>query len=144
MSSKQIKELLKIMDTNDLVELELQEADFRIKLRKREEHAVREVRAKAASVEPITAQPIVAKDDAKYFEVKSPMVGTFYRSAGPDSPVFVEKGTEIKADTVICIIEAMKVMNEIKAGTSGRIVDVLVENAQPVEYGQVLFRVLPG
>ena len=76
--------------------------------------------------------------------VKSPMVGTFYRSASPESKPFVEPGTKVADNTVVCIIEAMKIFNEIPADLSGTIVEVCVENKQPVEYGQVLFRVDPA
>ncbi|NQU42880.1 acetyl-CoA carboxylase biotin carboxyl carrier protein [bacterium] len=76
-------------------------------------------------------------------EIKSPMVGTFYRAPAPDAPPYVEEGAEVNSDTVLCIIEAMKLMNEIKAETRGKIVRALVENGQPVEFGQPLFLVEP-
>jgi len=89
------------------------------------------------------ATPDSEQDDPEegYAYVRSPMVGTFYRAAAPDVPPFVENNQKVSADSVICIIEAMKVMNEIQADVSGTIVDILVENAQPVEYGQPLFKV---
>ena len=77
-------------------------------------------------------------------EIKSPMIGTFYRAPSPESAPYIEVGTEVNADTVVCIIEAMKVMNEIKAETKGVITQVLVENAKPVEFGQPLFKLRPG
>jgi acetyl-CoA carboxylase biotin carboxyl carrier protein len=86
---------------------------------------------------------IKASDDSKYFTVKSPMIGTFYRTPSPDKPVFVNVGDEIKTGKVLCIIEAMKLFNEIESEVSGRIVKVLVDNATPVEYDQPLFLVEP-
>lgn len=89
------------------------------------------------------ATPDAEQDDPEegYAYVRSPMVGTFYRAAAPDVPPFVENNQKVSEDSVICIIEAMKVMNEIQADVKGTIVDILVENAQPVEYGQPLFKV---
>jgi len=95
------------------------------------------------------AQPVAAAapapkaETSNYLTIKSPMIGTFYRSAGPDSPSFVEIGDEVKTGKVVCIIEAMKLFNEIESEISGRIVKVLVENATPVEYDQPLFLVEP-
>ena len=94
----------------------------------------------AAAAGPEGAAVAEAEAAGKFLVIKSPMVGTFYRSPAPDAEPFVEKGDMVKADTVLCIVEAMKLMNEIKAETSGRVADVLVENAQPVEYGQPLFK----
>ena len=87
------------------------------------------------------AHPQAAGDE--FIEITSPMVGTFYSSPSPDSDAFVTVGSRIGADTVVCIVEAMKVMNEIKAECGGVVAEVCVQNAQPVEYGQVLFRVRP-
>jgi acetyl-CoA carboxylase biotin carboxyl carrier protein len=98
--------------------------------------------AKAASA--LAQSPAVAAEVIeKFVEIKSPMVGTFYAAPSPDSDPYVSAGTRITADTVVCIIEAMKVMNEIKAECSGTLVEVVVENGRPVEYGQVLFKVRP-
>lgn len=83
-------------------------------------------------------------DEAGIAYVKSPMVGTFYRSPSPENPVFVDVGAKVEEKTVVCIIEAMKIMNEIQAETKGTVVEVLVENGQPVEYGQRLFKVKLG
>jgi len=80
-------------------------------------------------------------DEAGFAYVKSPMVGTFYRSPSPENPSFVENGSKVEEKTVVCIIEAMKIMNEIQAETKGTVVEVLVENGQPVEYGQRLFKI---
>jgi acetyl-CoA carboxylase biotin carboxyl carrier protein len=90
---------------------------------------------------PPTAAPVSTPDDeAGVTYVKSPMVGTFYRSPSPDSPAFADPGTKVEEKTVVCIIEAMKIMNEIQAEAKGTVVEVLVENGQPVEYGQRLFK----
>jgi acetyl-CoA carboxylase biotin carboxyl carrier protein len=92
-----------------------------------------------AAAAPVAAQPETSNDS----EIKSPMIGTFYRSPSPESAPYVEVGTEVNPDTVVCIIEAMKVMNEIKAEVKGVVTQVLVENAKPVEFGQPLFKVRP-
>jgi acetyl-CoA carboxylase biotin carboxyl carrier protein len=84
-----------------------------------------------------------AEQDEGLEEITSPMVGTFYRSSSPGADAYVNKGSEVEPDTVVCIVEAMKVMNEIKAGVEGEIVEILVEDAEPVEFGQPLFQVRP-
>ncbi len=98
--------------------------------------------AVAAAPAPSAAPAPAAAPEGK--PIQSPMVGTFYRSPSPEAEPFVQRGTSVKPDTVICIIEAMKVLNEIRAETSGVIVDVLVENGQPVEFGQPLFLIRPS
>jgi len=90
-----------------------------------------------------SATPAAAGDESRYKAIKSPIVGTFYRSAGPDKPAFVKVGDSISAGTVVCIVEAMKLFNEIESDISGTVVKVLVDDAQPVEYDQVLFLVDP-
>jgi acetyl-CoA carboxylase biotin carboxyl carrier protein len=97
----------------------------------------------AAPVAASAPSPAPKSDDSKYLTIKSPMIGTFYRSGGPDKPSFVEIGDEVTAGKVVCIVEAMKLFNEIESEISGRIVKVLVENATPVEYDQPLFLVEP-
>ena len=99
--------------------------------------------APAEASTPTTAAPAASNDDAKYVTIKSPMIGTFYRSAGPDKPVFVNVGDEIGTGKVVCIIEAMKLFNEIESDIKGKIVKVLVNDATPVEYDQPLFLVDP-
>jgi len=105
------------------------------------------VAAPARATEPV-AQPAAnttaPASDKKYLEIKSPMIGTLYRSPSPDKPNFVNIGDEIKAGQTVCIIEAMKLFNEIESDISGRIVKVMVENATPVEFDQVLFLVEPA
>jgi acetyl-CoA carboxylase biotin carboxyl carrier protein len=98
----------------------------------------------AAASAPVAAAPAPKSDDSKLLTIKSPMIGTFYRSGGPDKPSFVEVGDEISSGKVVCIVEAMKLFNEIESEISGRIVKVLVENATPVEYDQPLFLVEPA
>ncbi len=97
----------------------------------------------AESSTPAAVAPVASNDDAKYVTIKSPMIGTFYRSAGPDKPLFVNVGDEIGAGKVVCIIEAMKLFNEIESDIKGKIVKVLVNDATPVEYDQPLFLVDP-
>ena len=99
--------------------------------------------APAEAGAPAATPPAAANEDAKYITIKSPMIGTFYRSAGPDKPVFVNVGDEIGTGKVVCIIEAMKLFNEIESDIKGKIVKVLVNDATPVEYDQPLFLVDP-
>ncbi len=98
--------------------------------------------APAAEV-PAAAPPPTPVAAPKYHEVRSPIVGTFYRSPAPDAPPFVQVGSTVEKGTVLCIVEAMKLMNEIESDIAGRVVQIMVENAQPVEYGQVLFLIEP-
>lgn len=95
--------------------------------------------AAAPAASPEVTQPV--QDDASIEVIKAPMVGTFYRAPAPDSPPFVDVGSSIQNSTVVCILEAMKVMNEIKAGVTGTVTEILVENGQPVEFGQPLFKI---
>ena len=100
-----------------------------------------QVASRDTPIAPVAAPPTV---DPKWEEIKSPMVGTFYRAAGPDEAPFVEVGDRIRIGQTVCIIEAMKLMNEIEAEISGQVIEILVENGQPIEYGQPLMRVNPG
>ncbi len=97
--------------------------------------------APAAAAPAPAAAPAAASDDASIVYIKSPMVGTFYRSGSPESKPYAEAGTKVVENSVVCIIEAMKIMNEIQAELKGVVVEILVENGQPVEYGQKLFKV---
>ncbi len=151
-----IKELIDIMIANDLVEIEIVQGDSKVHLKRPGalEHLVPRIQhIPAASlptaIPPAQGQPApaaqnVIAQDAGLLEIKSPMVGTFYKAPGPDSPPYVKVGDSVGPDTVVCIVEAMKVMNEIKAELSGTIEKVMVENGQAVEYGQVLFKVRPN
>jgi acetyl-CoA carboxylase biotin carboxyl carrier protein len=146
---KEIKAIIDLMKKHDLSVFEIEKEGFRLKLEKgpsaQATAAVASAGAgvpKAASPAPETAQsaprPI---ETIPLKEIVSPMVGTFYRSASPEGAPFVDVGKSVTEDTVVCIIEAMKVMNEIKAETSGIIAEVMAENGKPVQFGQVLFKV---
>ncbi len=141
---KSLRQLVKLMNENDLAELDLRSGTQRIRLRKRGNEVVPVVPAPAAvHASPPAAARAAAEPAANVIEIKSPMLGTFYRAASPDAEPFIQVGSHVDSDTVVCIIEAMKVFNEITADCRGKIVAVAVENAQPVEFGQVLFRVDP-
>ena len=146
---KEIKTIIDLMKKNDLSVFEIEKEGFRLKLEKApsaQSHAPAwpavTMPPKADSTAP-EAPPPAAKtiETVPLKEIVSPMVGTFYRSASPDSAPFVDVGKSVTDDTVVCIIEAMKVMNEIKAETSGVIAEVLADNGKPVQFGQALFRV---
>ena len=139
MDIKKLKELIKFMDDNNLAELEVEEEGKRVKLRRDasgQPIIAPQIQASASEAKP--EQPEV-KSNA--IEVKSPMVGTFYRSPSPEERPYVEVGQTIKPGDVICIVEAMKLMNEIKAEVGGRITQILAENGNPVEFGQILFTI---
>jgi len=152
---EKIKELIEIMKQDNLLELEIQHGDDKISVKRegsKPPQIVSSAQVPAIPVSSTTEQPAAtpqqAADDADKFRddmvhIKAPMVGTFYAAASPDSEAFVEAGSEVNPQTVVCIIEAMKVMNEIKAETNGIVEQVLVKNGQAVEYGQPLFKVRP-
>ncbi|MFH1837505.1 MAG: acetyl-CoA carboxylase biotin carboxyl carrier protein [Candidatus Omnitrophota bacterium] len=145
MNTKKIKELIDLMNENGLTEIEVENEGLKIKLSKKgqiTEQIASFVPSNAAG-EPNAKTQDTAKNTGNSKEVKSPMVGTFYRSALPDSDPFVEIGDAVKKGDVLCIIEAMKLMNEIKSEFSGKIADILIENAEAVEFGQILFLVEP-
>lgn len=149
MELKDIKAIIDLMKKNDLSVFEMEKDGFRLKLQKGAgEQTVfaapplpQMSAAPAAGGGAPAASPGVppASDASK--EIASPMVGTFYRAASPESPPFVDVGREVNEDTVVCIIEAMKVMNEIKAEVKGVIAEVVAENGKPVQFGQALFKV---
>ena len=152
MELKDIKAIMDLMKKHSVTDLELEEEGFKIKLRRGPggNGGSDEFLQPVVAVAPTAAVPAAAAPAApaapagpKDPEIKAPTVGTFYRSPSPDSPSFVEVGTEVNPDTVVCIVEAMKVMNEIKAEMHGVITEVLAENTKPVEFGQPLFRVRP-
>ncbi len=149
MNIKELKELIALMNEHQLVEIELEREGMKIRLRKAGGGGI-EIVGPGPTLMPISpsagAASLPASEAAQKLAglgVKSPMVGTFYRAPAPEAPPFVEVGQEIEPGQVLCIIEAMKLMNEIKAEVKGRILQILVENAQPVEFGQVLFLVEP-
>ena len=146
MELKKVKELIDIMKENDLVELEVVDGDSKIHL-KRPGAAAPVMTQVPMAATPTTAAAVEeaaseAKDDT-LIEIPSPIVGTFYQASSPDAEPYVKVGDKVQPDTVVCIIEAMKVMNEIKAEASGTVVEVLCKDGQAVEYGQALFKVRP-
>ena len=146
MELKDIRAIIDLMKKNDLSVFEMEKDGFRLKLQKGAgEHTVFTSAAPAASAPAAPASaPAPAAEAATSGSLKdivSPMVGTFYRAGSPETPAFVDVGKEVSEETVVCIIEAMKVMNEIKAETKGVIAEIVAENGKPVQFGQVLFRV---
>ena len=145
------------MKKNSVSEFELEKQDFKIRLKRggngNSSGGSSDEAPVVTYVQPVTAIPApvvvsaptaaAAASAQSELEIKSPMIGTFYRSPSPESASYVELGTEVNPETVVCIIEAMKVMNEIKAEAKGVITEVLVENAKPVEFGQPLFKLRP-
>ena len=145
---QKINELIKIMKQNELVEVEIKHGDDRIFVKRSQPQSplgrtVTAVPLVGADVSAVPVRPSGAQHKEGLVEIKSPLIGTFYATPSPDSKHYVEIGSHVDSQTVVCIIEAMKVMNEIKAETVGTIVETLVSNGQAVEYGQVLFRVKP-
>ena len=150
MDLDQLKKLLELMNQNQLTELEFEEEGFKVRLRKGGAdapqgvaivHAMPPGTTGAMSGTSLALPPMAALVDADLVEVKAPLVGTYYRSPKPELPPFVEVGTQVKPETTLCIVEAMKVMNEIKAEMEGEVREVLVQNGEAVEFGQPLFRV---
>lgn len=145
---KKVKELIELMIEKDLVEVEIVDGDSKIHLKRPGSSmplhsAPMPIMVPAAAPATAPAAAAVIADDDKLVAIKSPIIGTFYSSPSPDSPPYVKAGDHVTAETVVCIIEAMKVMNEIKAETTGTIEKVMINNGQTVEYGQVLFKVRP-
>jgi acetyl-CoA carboxylase biotin carboxyl carrier protein len=140
---KDIKALIDLMKKNDLSVFEMEKDGFRIKLQKGlgDQPIISSTAAPTLMAPAVTNGPGTSAESASLKDIVSPMVGTFYEAASPDASPFVDVGTKVNEDTVVCIIEAMKVMNEIKAETSGVIAEVVAENSKPVQFGQVLFRV---
>ena len=152
MDLKDIKAIIDLMKKNSISEFELEKQDFKIKLKRGGAQIVQyEEPGPALSVPAagvVTALPAATHAPAPASgsgdtEIKSPMIGTFYRAPSPESANYVEVGSEVNTDTVVCIIEAMKVMNEIKAEVRGVITDILIDNAKPVEFGQPIFKIRP-
>ena len=146
MNLDEIKSILQLMEANKLVEFEYEDDGRRLKLRRAEDRPIAAAVPMAAPIAiPVAAPaaaaaaPVEAARPANVAEFKSPLVGTFYRSAKPDSDAFVNIGDEVGPEKVLCIIEAMKVMNEIKAEMSGVVRDILVKNGQAVEFGEPMF-----
>jgi acetyl-CoA carboxylase biotin carboxyl carrier protein len=159
---KQIKQIIDLMKRSELSEFAVEEEGFKLKIRRgtngfpvvSSSHAASSLATAPESAAPAPAAPAAASPPAEKSAaageetgvtfIKSPMVGTFYRAPSPESNSFVELGGKVSESTVVCIIEAMKIMNEIQAELKGTIVEILVESGQPVEYGQRLFKLKQG
>jgi acetyl-CoA carboxylase biotin carboxyl carrier protein len=160
MDLKQIHELIKIINKSNIGEISIEDKDGKVTIKQKEEQVItmsappQQVYnvAPPAAAAPVGAAPTAAApaptpkqtEDSKLVTIKSPMIGTFYRKSAPGKPNFVEVGSEIEVGSVVCIIEAMKLFNEIESEIKGTIVKVLVEDSTPVEYDQPLFLVQPS
>jgi acetyl-CoA carboxylase biotin carboxyl carrier protein len=153
----QLRQLITLLGESDIQELKLEGDDFRLELRRNLPASQPQVVMQAVpapslqaaplaapSASPSAAPPAAAAVRGDLLEITAPMVGTFYRASAPGEPVFVELGSRISVGQPICILEAMKLMNELEAEVSGEVVEILVENGTPVEFGQVLMRVRPA
>jgi acetyl-CoA carboxylase biotin carboxyl carrier protein len=151
---KDIKAIIDLMKKNSITEFELEEKDSKLRLKRGLNGGLvaqptEELMSAISLAAPVSLAPAVTAPAAApvantgEIDIKSPMIGTFYRSPSPESASYVEVGAEVSGETVVCIIEAMKVMNEIKAEVKGVITQILVENGKPVEFGQPLFKVRP-
>jgi len=148
---KELKELLDLMKSHDLAEVELEEEGQKIRLRKTEPHisaAPMAIQGAFPAVSPAATpgsdagdDPEAAEEDDGLYKVPSPLVGSFYRSPSPEADPFIVEGDRVEEDTVLCIVEAMKVMNEVTAGVSGVVREALVENGSAVEFDQPLFKI---
>lgn len=155
MDIKQIQELIRFVSKSGVNEVSLEQDNFKITIKTNQAATVvnatipapQAIAAAPVATAPAQAAPVAAApaaaDTSNYITIKSPMIGTFYHSPTPEKPAFVNVGDEIQTGTVVCIIEAMKLFNEIESEVSGRIVKILVQNASPVEYDQPLFLVEP-
>lgn len=162
MDFKQIQELIKMINKSNIGEVTIEQKDFKVTIKQKEEQVTQVVTAAAPVYAPAPAaaptpaaapastsaasdkaKPATETTAANLITIKSPMIGTFYRKSSPDKPNFVEPGDEVSPGKVVCIIEAMKLFNEIESEISGKIVKVLVDDASPVEYDQPLFLVEP-
>jgi acetyl-CoA carboxylase biotin carboxyl carrier protein len=159
MNQKEIKELVEFLVEKDIAEFELERGDVKIRIKRGHAFAAAAAPVAASYAPPVAALAAVpsptsapasaaasaASGSEEGFEIiKSPIVGTFYESSSPGAPAFVKQGDKVAVGQVLCIVEAMKLMNEIESETAGEIVKVLVSNGQPVEYGQPLFKIRIG
>jgi len=156
MDFKQIQELIKMVNKSNIGEVTIEQKDFKVTVKQKEDHITQVVSSAPVMAAPATApapaaapvaaapQAAPAADASTLITIKSPMIGTFYRKSSPDKPNFVEVGTEVAPGKVVCIIEAMKLFNEIESEVKGRVVKVLVDDASPVEFDQPLFVVEPA
>jgi len=145
MNIKEIKEMIALMNENNLSELELERNGLRVRLKKQLSGRV-ETTTEELPMSSTKKESSSAREDKfrKTVEIKAPMVGTFYSSPAPDEPPFIDIGAKVEPGQVVCIIEAMKLMNEIKSEVKGKVVEILAENGNPVEFGQTLFLVEPA
>jgi len=149
---KDIKAIIDLMKKNSISEFELERQDFKIKLKRGGSPATVQFDEAVSLIPPLAAVTTVGAGGVAATaggvdgesEIKSPMIGTFYRAPSPEAANYIEVGAEVNADTVVCIIEAMKVMNEIKAEVKGVVTQILVDNAKPVEFGQPMFKIRPS
>ncbi|MBU7227168.1 acetyl-CoA carboxylase biotin carboxyl carrier protein [Staphylococcus pseudintermedius] len=152
MNFKEIKELIDILDNSNLTEINIEDKGTTINLKKEKEIVTQQISAPQQMVAPtVTAEPVQAsaasvdtqatEADASLKTITAPMVGTFYKSPSPEESAYVQVGDQVTPDTTVCILEAMKLFNEIQAEVAGEIVEILVEDGQMVEYGQALFKV---
>ncbi|PCF75481.1 acetyl-CoA carboxylase, biotin carboxyl carrier protein [Staphylococcus delphini] len=152
MNFKEIKELIDILDNSNLTEISIEDKGTTINLKKEKEIVTQQISAPQQMVAPtVTAEPVQAsaasvdtlatEADASLKTITAPMVGTFYKSPSPEESAYVQVGDQVTPDTTVCILEAMKLFNEIQAEVAGEIVEILVEDGQMVEYGQALFKV---
>ena len=153
---RRLKELVRLMVENDLVEIDLRDQQEQVTMRRPNAHAAPQVihapahaavpvhSAAAAPAAPAAPDAPAADPNAGLIPIESPMVGTFYSAPGPEKPSFTSIGASIGPDSVVCMVEAMKIFNEIKAGVSGTVEKVMVRNGEPVEFGQPLFMVRPA
>ncbi|MDK3886758.1 acetyl-CoA carboxylase biotin carboxyl carrier protein [Staphylococcus pseudintermedius] len=152
MNFKEIKELINILDNSNLTEISIEDKGTTINLKKEKEIVTQQISAPQQMVAPtVTAEPVQAnaasidtpttEADASLKTITAPMVGTFYKSPSPEESAYVQIGDQVTPDTTVCILEAMKLFNEIQAEVAGEIVEILVEDGQMVEYGQALFKV---
>jgi acetyl-CoA carboxylase biotin carboxyl carrier protein len=148
MDARELKKIVQIMNDNDLAEVEIEEEGKRLRIRKQEAPGAPAVVAAAPAPAPAAApaaEPAAAAEapaeEPGLHVITSPMVGTFYRSPSPEAEPYVDVGVRVDAESVVCILEAMKVMNEIKAECAGEIAEICVQNGEAVEFGQALFKV---
>jgi len=149
---KAIQELVELISRSNVKRLELERKDFKLKLVKEDAGGATVVQLQPAATAPAAAPetaPVAAPAAAQsssgeeLYELNSPIVGTFYSAPGPEAPPFVKVGTQVSKGQVLCIVEAMKVMNEIESEINAEVVEILVSNGQPVEYGEVMYRMRP-
>jgi acetyl-CoA carboxylase biotin carboxyl carrier protein len=155
MDLKQIHDLIKVVNKSNIGEISIEDKDGKVTIKQKEERvtvssapvyaaAPAPAPAPVAAAAPVSAAPAPAAATDNLITIKSPMIGTFYRRAAPDKPLMAEEGTEVSPGKVVCIIEAMKLFNEIESEVKGTIVKVLVDDANPVEFDQPLFLVQPA